>query len=140
MVSGSCALPPRWPPQCSYVVIESSFDPGERLQAPVSLWCLLAVVFPPLFVLRLLFVPFIVVKHFLCSILCPISDKQPLSVVSGSLCEELSNIENKLIKLDKIGQRLDDSNVHNSTVAQHFCNTLLNIETHSHGKQNHFFS
>jgi hypothetical protein len=37
-VSGSHALPPRWPPQCSCVVIESSFDPGERLQAPVSLW------------------------------------------------------------------------------------------------------
>jgi hypothetical protein len=30
--------PPRWLPQCSYVVIESSFDPGERLQAPGSLW------------------------------------------------------------------------------------------------------
>jgi hypothetical protein len=40
MVSGSCALPPRWPPQCSCVVIESSFDPGERLQAPGSLWFL----------------------------------------------------------------------------------------------------
>ena len=26
----------RWPPQCSCVVIESSFDPGERLQAHVS--------------------------------------------------------------------------------------------------------
>jgi hypothetical protein len=38
MVSGSCALPPRWPPQCSCVVIESSFDPSERLQAPGSLW------------------------------------------------------------------------------------------------------
>jgi hypothetical protein len=38
MVSGSCALLPRWPPQCSCVVIESSFDPGERLQAPGSLW------------------------------------------------------------------------------------------------------
>jgi hypothetical protein len=37
-VSGSCALPPRWPPQFSCVVIESSFDPCERLQAPVSLW------------------------------------------------------------------------------------------------------
>jgi hypothetical protein len=35
MVSGSCALPPRWLPQCSCVVIESSFDPGERLQAKV---------------------------------------------------------------------------------------------------------
>jgi hypothetical protein len=32
------ALPPRWPPQCNFVVIESSFDPGERLQAPGSLW------------------------------------------------------------------------------------------------------
>jgi hypothetical protein len=40
MVSGSCTLPPRWPPQCSWVVIESSFDPGERLQAPGSLWFL----------------------------------------------------------------------------------------------------
>ena len=38
IVSGSCALPPRWPPQCSCIVIESSFDPGERLQAPGSLW------------------------------------------------------------------------------------------------------
>ena len=38
IVSGSCALPPRWQPQCSCVVIESSFDPGERLQAPGSLW------------------------------------------------------------------------------------------------------
>ena len=38
IVSGSRALPPRWLPQCSGVVIESSFDPGERLQAPVSLW------------------------------------------------------------------------------------------------------
>jgi hypothetical protein len=38
MVSGSCALPPRWPPQCSCVVIESSFDPGEQLQAPGSPW------------------------------------------------------------------------------------------------------
>ena len=37
-------------------------------------------------------------------------------------CEELSNIENKLIKLDKIGQRLDDSNVHNSTVASYINN------------------
>jgi hypothetical protein len=34
IVSGSRTLPPRWPPQCSCVVIESSFDPGERLQAP----------------------------------------------------------------------------------------------------------
>jgi hypothetical protein len=33
-VSGSRALPPIWPPQCSCVVIESSFDPGGRLQAP----------------------------------------------------------------------------------------------------------
>ena len=38
IVSDSRALPPRWPPQCSCVVIESSFDPGERLQAPGSLW------------------------------------------------------------------------------------------------------
>ena len=38
IVSGSCALPPRWQPQCSCVVIESSFDPGERLQAHGSLW------------------------------------------------------------------------------------------------------
>ena len=38
IVSGSCAFPPRWQPQCSCVVIESSFDPGERLQAPGSLW------------------------------------------------------------------------------------------------------
>ena len=37
-MSCSRALPPRWPPQCSCVVIESSFDPGERLQAPGSLW------------------------------------------------------------------------------------------------------
>jgi hypothetical protein len=29
-VSGSHALSPRWQPQCSCVVIESSFDPGER--------------------------------------------------------------------------------------------------------------
>jgi hypothetical protein len=36
IVSGSRALPPRWPPQCSCIVIESSFDPGERLQAPGS--------------------------------------------------------------------------------------------------------
>jgi hypothetical protein len=41
IVSGSHALPLRWPPQCSCIVIESSFDPGERLQAPVSfLLCL----------------------------------------------------------------------------------------------------
>ena len=33
IVSGSRAFPPRWPPQCSCVVIDSSFDPGERLQA-----------------------------------------------------------------------------------------------------------
>ena len=32
------ALPPRRPPQCSCVVIESRFDPGERLQPPGSLW------------------------------------------------------------------------------------------------------
>ena len=31
------AVAPRWPPQCSCVVIENSFDPGERLQAPGSL-------------------------------------------------------------------------------------------------------
>jgi hypothetical protein len=37
IVSGSRTLPPRWPPQCSCVVIESSFDLGERLQAPGSL-------------------------------------------------------------------------------------------------------
>ena len=37
-MSSSRALPPRWLPQCSCVVIESSFDPGERLQAPGSLW------------------------------------------------------------------------------------------------------
>ena len=41
IVSGNRALPPRWPPQCSCVVIESSFDPGERLQAPGSLWLVL---------------------------------------------------------------------------------------------------
>jgi hypothetical protein len=40
IVSGSRALPPRWPPQCSCIVIESSFDPGEQLQAPGSLWLL----------------------------------------------------------------------------------------------------
>jgi hypothetical protein len=34
IVSGSRTLPP----QCSCVVIESSFDPGKRLQAPGSLW------------------------------------------------------------------------------------------------------
>jgi hypothetical protein len=38
IVSGSRALPPRWPPQCSCIVIESSFDPGERLQAHGNLW------------------------------------------------------------------------------------------------------
>jgi len=37
IVSGSHALPLRWPPQCS-CIIESSFDPGERLQTPGSLW------------------------------------------------------------------------------------------------------
>ena len=36
-MSGSRTHPPRWPPQCSCVVIESSFDPGERLQAPGNL-------------------------------------------------------------------------------------------------------
>ena len=41
-MSGSRALPPRWPPQCSCVVIESSFDSGERLQAPGSLWVFFA--------------------------------------------------------------------------------------------------
>jgi hypothetical protein len=30
-------------PQCSSVVIESSFDPGERLQAPGSLWLVLCI-------------------------------------------------------------------------------------------------
>jgi hypothetical protein len=35
IVSGSRALPPRWLPQCSCIVIESSFDPGEQLQAPL---------------------------------------------------------------------------------------------------------
>jgi hypothetical protein len=39
----SRALPPRSPPQCSCVVIESSFDPGERLQAPGSLWFFVTV-------------------------------------------------------------------------------------------------
>jgi hypothetical protein len=34
IVFGSHALPSRWPPQCSCVVIESSFDTVERLQAP----------------------------------------------------------------------------------------------------------
>jgi len=34
IVSGSHALPSRWPPQCSCVVIESSFDTVERLQTP----------------------------------------------------------------------------------------------------------
>jgi hypothetical protein len=43
IVSGSRALPPRWLPQCSCVVIESSFDPGERLQAPGSLWFILYI-------------------------------------------------------------------------------------------------
>jgi len=38
IVSGSHALPPRWLPQCGCLAIESSFDPGERLQAPGSLW------------------------------------------------------------------------------------------------------
>ena len=37
-MSGSLALPPRWPPQCSCVVIESNFDPDEWLQAPGSIW------------------------------------------------------------------------------------------------------
>jgi hypothetical protein len=45
MVSGSCALPTRWPPQCSCIVIESSFDPGERLQAPGSLWFIFSLYF-----------------------------------------------------------------------------------------------
>ena len=45
-MSGSRVLPPRWPPQCSCVVIESSFDPGERLQAPGSLWSSLTIVRP----------------------------------------------------------------------------------------------
>ena len=36
-MSGSCTVSPRWQPQCS-CVIESSFAPGERLQAPGSLW------------------------------------------------------------------------------------------------------
>jgi hypothetical protein len=34
IVSVSRALPPRWPPECSCIVIESIFDPDERLQAP----------------------------------------------------------------------------------------------------------
>jgi hypothetical protein len=38
IVSGSRALPPRWPPECCCVIIESSFDPGERLQADGSLY------------------------------------------------------------------------------------------------------
>ena len=37
-MSGSHALPPRWTSQCSCIVIENNFDPGERLQAPGSLW------------------------------------------------------------------------------------------------------
>jgi hypothetical protein len=37
IVSGIRTLPPRWSPQCSCVVIESSFDPGERLEAHGSL-------------------------------------------------------------------------------------------------------
>jgi hypothetical protein len=48
IVSGSRTLPPRWPPQCSCVVIESSFDPGERLQTPGNLWSLcLPLTFTP---------------------------------------------------------------------------------------------
>ena len=38
IVSDSLAVPSRWLPQCSCIVIKSSFDRGERLQAPVSLW------------------------------------------------------------------------------------------------------
>ena len=65
MVSGSCALPPRWPPQCSCVVIESSFDPGEQLQAPGSLW-LVHLVFRPCELLPSLFVrrPSVNISHF----------------------------------------------------------------------------
>jgi len=37
-VFGCRAFPPRWPPESSCVVIESSFDPSERLQSPGSLW------------------------------------------------------------------------------------------------------
>ena len=37
-VTGGSAFRPRWPPQCSCVVIESSFYPGERLKAPGSFW------------------------------------------------------------------------------------------------------
>jgi hypothetical protein len=37
-VTGSLAFRPSWPPQCSCVVIESSFYPGERLQAHGSFW------------------------------------------------------------------------------------------------------
>jgi hypothetical protein len=44
-VSGSRALPPRWPPQCSYVVIESSIDPGERLQAGEDLFLISSPLF-----------------------------------------------------------------------------------------------
>jgi hypothetical protein len=43
--SGSHVLSPRWQPQCSCIVIESSFDPGERLQAPGSLWFILSFTF-----------------------------------------------------------------------------------------------
>ena len=52
IVSGSRVLSPRWPPQCNCVVIESSFDPGERLQAPGSLWFVIFVF--PLILLILL--------------------------------------------------------------------------------------
>jgi hypothetical protein len=47
IVSGSRAPPPRWLPQCSCIVIESSFDSGERLQAPGSLcqWNLYNIIF-----------------------------------------------------------------------------------------------
>jgi hypothetical protein len=43
---------PRWPLQCSCVVIESSFDSGERLQAPGSLW----FICPLSFVLKMKFI------------------------------------------------------------------------------------
>jgi hypothetical protein len=59
-VSGSHALPPKWLPQCSCIVIESSFDPGERLQAPGSLLFIGCTGFLCLFVFVLLCIFFVV--------------------------------------------------------------------------------
>jgi hypothetical protein len=128
-VFGSHALLPRWPPQCSCVVIKSSFDPGERLQAPGSLW------FHQIFKILIVFVLYFKnYKRQVVSWNCKHVQNVKIYLACNFEVNPITHFD-RLCKLEKRGMKFKKKSSPQKPLGQlqpNFCGMILGWPQHAH--------